>query len=248
MDKWLAAGQIQGRRESQQDAYSYIEWDKGHYLLILADGIGGASGGKLAADLTVKEFQSAFISDGNTDHTRERLIGALTHANDALCNKKEQDPNLSDMGTTLIGVAVVSHQFHWVSVGDSPLWLISGNEIIRLNEDHSIGGLLDMRARSGEISWEEARNSGQRNVLLSAVQGEEIQHVDAPPEPRQLNPGDILIAASDGIETCSQDELVQIVTAGRPSAPDIVDAVIEFVIDTDQPRQDNASLIVFRYR
>ena len=247
MDTWVAAGQIQGHRDSQQDAYSYLEWGKEHYLLILADGIGGASGGKLAADVAVNEFQNAFISCGKTD-TRERLIGALGNANDALYDEKQHRPDLCDMGTTLIGAAIVNHKLHWVSVGDSPLWLIRSDQIIRLNEDHSIGGLLDMRARAGEISWEEARNSDQRNLLLAAVQGEDIQHVDAPPEPHQLNPGDILIAASDGIETCSQDELVQIVTAGRPSAPDIVEAVLESVVETDRLGQDNASLVVYRYR
>ena len=246
MDAWVAAGQIQGRRKSQQDACSYLEWDRGHYLLILADGIGGASGGKLAADMAVGEFQDSFISYGDAD-TRERLLGALRSANDALYNEKQHRPDLSDMGTTLVGAAIVKQHLYWVSVGDSPLWLISGDHLRRLNEDHSIGGLLDMRARAGEISWEEAQKSDQRNLLLAAVQGTEIQHVDAPVEPCQLQPGDILIAASDGVETCSQAELVEIVTAGRPSASDIVEAVLESVDKTDRPGQDNASLIACRY-
>ena len=42
MGAWVAAGQIRGSRKSQQDAYSYVEWDKGRHLLILADGIGGS--------------------------------------------------------------------------------------------------------------------------------------------------------------------------------------------------------------
>jgi len=248
MDAKVAAGQIQGHRESQQDAYSYAEWEENHHLLILADGIGGASGGKLAANIVVNEFQNAFTSHRNTNTTRDRLIASLTSANEALSHEKQRRPDLSDMGTTIVGVAIVNHQIYWVSVGDSPLWLIRGNHITRLNEDHSIGGLLDMRARSGKISWEEAQNSNQRNFLLSAVQGEEIQHVDAPVESSPLHPGDVLIAASDGIETCSQDEIVDIVTAGRPSAPDIVESVLEFVSVTDRPGQDNASLVVYRYK
>ncbi len=249
MDTEVAAGQIQGHRESQQDAYSYAEWEGNHHLLILADGIGGASGGKLAADTVVNEFQSAFLSHGKTEtDIRERLIAALTSANEGLSEEKQRRPDLSDMGTTLVGVAIVNHQIYWISVGDSPLWLIRSDQITRLNDDHSIGGLLDMRARSGEISWAEAQNSNQRNVILSAVLGEEIQHVDAPLEPRQLHPGDVIIAASDGIETCSLDEIVDIVTAGRPSAPDIVQAVLEYVSVTDRPGQDNASLVVYRYR
>jgi len=247
MNAEVAAGQIQGSRESQQDAFSYVKWDTNHHLLVLADGIGGASGGKLAADTVVREFQSAFIAHGNAN-IRKRLIATLTSANEALSDEKQRRPDLSDMGTTLIGAAIVNHLIYWVSVGDSPLWLVHNDQIIRLNEDHSIGGLLDMRARSGEISWSEAENSHQRNVLLSAVLGEEIQHIDAPIESTQFNPGDVLIAASDGVETCSQDEIIDIVTAGRPSAPDIVDAILEYVSEKDRPGQDNASLVVYRYR
>ena len=247
MNAEVAAGQIQGHRESQQDAFSYTQWEANHYLLVLADGIGGASGGKMAADTVVNEFQEAFITHGDAT-IRERLIGALTSANEALANEKQRRLDLSDMGTTLVGTAIVNHHIYWVSVGDSPLWLIHDDQITRINEDHSIGGLLDMRARSGEISWSEAENSNQRNVLLSAVLGDEIRHVDAPIESSQFHPGDVLIAASDGVETCSPDEIIGIVNAGRPSAPDIVDAILEYVSEKDRPGQDNASLVVYRYR
>jgi len=245
----IAGGQIQGARQSQQDTFSYLEWKEKHYLMILADGIGGAAGGKIAADTAVTEFKKTFISDELNPSIRERLINALQAANDALYNEKQEHNKISPMGgTTLIGAVVVEHQFYWISVGDSPLWLVRGRNMIRLNEDHSIGGILDKRAQAGEISWEEAKSSDQRNYLLSAVLGSDIDHVDAPNDPIQLYSGDVLIIASDGIETCSTNEIVEIVTAGRPSAHDIVEVLLESVDKMKRPKQDNASLIVYRYR
>ena len=105
-----------------------------------------------------------------------------------------------------------------------------------------------MRAQAGEISWEVANNSDKRNHLMSAVLGTQIDYVDAPADPIELNPGDVLICASDGIETCSQDEIFKIVTAGRPSPHDIVEVLLESVVAMNRPKQDNASLIVYRYR
>lgn len=242
----MDSGQIQGRRESQQDFCAHVEWDSGQYLLVLTDGMGGASGGELAGRAAADGFKNAFLSDEQKD-SRRRLLSALDGANTAVYEKKYNNPALLDMGTTLVGVAVVHDKLHWVSVGDSPLWLITGDKIIRLNADHSIGGLLDLRAHAGEITWEEARRSNQRNMLLAAVQGTDLEYIDAPLEPYQLQPGDTVILASDGIETCSLDELTEIVTAGRPSPSDIVDVVLEAVVSHNRPGQDNATLVVYRY-
>ena len=245
----IAGGQIQGAREYQQDAFSYLEWKQNHYLMILADGIGGAKGGHIASDIAVREFKNTFTSDQSTSSIRDRLINSLQAVNDALYMEKKEHQTISTLGgTTLIGAVVIEHQFYWISVGDSPLWLIRGRSIAQLNENHSIGAILDKRAQAGEISWEAAKNSDKRNHLVSAVLGAEIDYVDAPTDPIVLHPGDVLICASDGIETCSNDEILQIVTAGRPSPHDIVEVLLETVVAMNRPRQDNASLIVYRYR
>lgn len=243
----VAWGTIKGGRESQQDAANWVEWKKGKYLLVLADGIGGAAGGDVASETAVAGFAESFMKNP-TAAVRSRLLAALEDANDAVCDKKRQVPALASMGTTLVGAAIVEAKLAWVSVGDSPLWLIRNGAIDRLNENHSIGGLLDMRAKAGEITAEEATNSRQRGVLLEAVQGEDMQYVDAPLEALDLLPGDTVIAASDGVETCSGEELCDIVTAGRPSATDIVGAILDAVAEHEWPGQDNATLIVYRPR
>ncbi|MCY4172006.1 MAG: protein phosphatase 2C domain-containing protein [Bacteroidetes bacterium] len=245
----IAGGQIQGARENQQDAFSYLEWNQNHYLMILADGIGGATGGEIASNIAVREFKNTFISDVSISSIRDRLIHSLQAVNDALYMEKKEHQTISALGgTTLTGAVVIEHKFYWISVGDSPLWLIRGQSITRLNEDHSIGAVLDMRAQAGEISWEVAKKSNERNNLLSAVLGADIDYVDAPADPIQLYPGDVLICASDGIETCAPEEILQIVTAGHPSPLDIVEVLLESVAAMNRPKQDNASLIVYRYR
>ncbi len=246
METLIDSGQIQGDRQSQQDFCSYAGWGEDHYLLIMADGIGGAPGGDVASRLAVEGFYGAFMAYDSTS-IRDRLLHALNGANNAVSAEKSKTPRLGRMGTTLIGAAIVHDQLYWVSVGDSPLWVITGGDIQRINQDHSIGGLLDMRARAGEITWEEAKKSYERNVLLDAIQGEKLEYIDAPEKPLQLQPGDTVIVASDGVETCEEEELLEIVTSGRPSPSDIVGAILDSVVAHKHSYQDNASLIVVRY-
>ena len=99
-----------------------------------------------------------------------------------------------------------------------PLWLLRGRKMHRLNEDPSVGGVLDRGAYAGEITYEEASQASGHSKLLEAVMGEEIKRVDSPVAPMLLRAGDIVLLASDGVETCSCDELWRLAQAETSAA------------------------------
>ena len=241
----LARDQIQGDRGSQQDAADCVALDSGEFLLILADGIGGGPGGDIASQIAVDWFRDGYTSE-TTLQTRDRLMNGLEVANNRIRLTCDENPALSGMGTTLVGVAIKGNSLDWVSVGDSPLWLVREGELVRLNADHSYGGLLKLKAEKGEISHEEAAQSPHRNVLFSAVLGEDLSTVDLSGESVSLRSGDVVIVASDGVETCSDEEIVQLATDGAPAAADIASAVLAAVQGYNKPGQDNATLVVYR--
>ena len=115
----------------------------------------------------------------------------------------------------------------------------------RLNENHSIGGLLDKRAAAGEITVHEAAESADRSRLTEAVLGDDIRLVDAPTQPLRLQCGDLVVLASDGVETCSLEELRDI-SKNPQSAAVLVTAILQAVEAHGLPTQDNATVIVFR--
>ncbi len=240
----LAWGQIQGRRESQQDRAACLTWPNDYHLLLVGDGIGGHVGGDIASATVIDGFLEAFVSAGGLE-TRERLLRALQQANLALFDRVEAEPHLAGMGTTLLAAVVDGNWLQWVSVGDSLLWLLRDGEMRRLNQDHSIGGVLDRRAAAGEISAREAADSIERSRLLEAVLGEDIKRVDARVEPLRLRPGDLVVLASDGVETCSPREHCDI-ASGRSSSAEVVSAILEAIEARALPSQDNATVIVFR--
>ena len=212
---------------------------------VLADGMGGHAGGALASGLACKFFLHAFTT--MPGDVPARLGEALSLANDAITKEVEENPALSGMGCTLVGAAFGAEGIEWVSVGDSPLFLVRRGEIVLLNEDHSLAPEIDKLAEAGRISWEAARNDPRRHFLRSALTGAEIDMVDRSRRPLALQAGDVVILASDGIHTLPYDDILRTVEASKAEGPDgIAEALLAAVEAAGDTYQDNTTVIVVR--
>ena len=218
----------------------------GQHLLVLADGMGGHAAGDVASSLAVTGFCSAFEAPGMPEEPNERLMAALEAANYAIHDRVAAEPELTGMGTTLVAAVVEGRELRWVSVGDSPLWLVRDGEIRRLNANHSVAGELAEQVAAGEMTAAEAAEAPGRAMLFSALLGENIDLVDIPEAPVRLESGDVIMIASDGVETCSLEELIGIVGGRDDAAAELVDQILTAVEDHEIDYQDNATLIVCR--
>ena len=240
----IGIAQHQGARPYQEDRAIQLIAGTG---FVLCDGMGGHAGGDVAASLATEHFASA-MAEAPDRPVPDRLAAALKAANQALADALDQSDELEGMGATLVGVLIDDGRVWWVSVGDSPLWVIRNGETLRLNENHSLAAIVDAAARRGEISEEQARRDPRRNQLRSAVMGHEIDLVDLPGRPTELEAGDIVLAASDGVETLSDREIGQLV-ASRAAAgmPQVARDLVEAVIAKEKRRQDNVTVCLYRY-
>lgn len=134
-----------------------------------------------------------------------------------------------------------------MSIGDSPLFRLRSGLFTQLNQDHSMAPQIDMMAKLGILSAEEARDYVDRNVLTSVVMGKEIPKIDCPEDPLQLEAGDILIAATDGLQFLRNDQIRDIVHSNRfRSAAVIAQRLIKKLDALHAPEQDNYALSVIR--
>jgi len=144
--------QAVGTRANQEDYFASVEIGDG-VLSIVSDGMGGYEGGEIASKLVSENFRD-FSIDGDIG---ESLKKYLLKGNDAIKEYKKDHPNVKSMGTTAIAFFMTDKNCQWVSVGDSPLYVIQNRSSIkRINENHSVAGLLDLQVKKGEISKEEA--------------------------------------------------------------------------------------------
>jgi len=226
----FAGRQIQGTRPSQEDFFAFSEQPGGGLLAVLADGVGGHVGGNIASQTAACGFSEGFeIAEGSVPN---RLRSALNLANDRVGAAVDQNPGLTDMATTIVAVHVQERQLHWLSVGDSLLILFRGGKLQRLNADHSAIG---------------QNPAATHNLILSAISGLRIPMVDAPENAFPLLPGDIVIAASDGILTLTTGEIAAYCSVTRKSsACDIVQTLLRRVGAKERAHQDNTTIVAIK--
>ena len=127
-DGRFAALQITGKRDYQEDSFGLLDErdlgldDSEHAVLLVADGMGGHVGGAIASDLLCKTFVEVYPKFFRS-HRRSSAGLVLTAANGAITAAVDENPALDSMGSTLVAAVVASEGLHWISVGDSPLWL-----------------------------------------------------------------------------------------------------------------------------
>lgn len=240
------AAQIAGKRDYQEDAYRVVKDDNNdHTICLLADGMGGHAAGDVAANLSLDTFVDELSGAAIPAH--ESFLNYLDQSNRALKNSVVKNPKQAGMGCTFVAVEFFQNVCSWISIGDSPLFHIRGDEINRINADHSMAAQLDSAARRGEITQEEAQNSSSRNVLLSALTGEKINRVDFKAKAQHFVTGDVIILGSDGIETLELAEIVQIANQNDgASSKQICKFLLQRIDELNKPHQDNATAIVIK--
>jgi protein phosphatase len=235
-----------GERELQED-YSSINFLKQQteLLFVLADGMGGHAGGEVASKTSVDAFVKTFV-ESSSESIQAKLGAALQQANHEITNLINNNSSLEGMGCTLVGMHLSAQGINWISVGDSPLFLIRKNQLIRLNEDHSMAPLIEKSLREGKITQDEAKHHPHQHVLRSAVTGGDLELIDAPANTFTLHAGDIVVLASDGILTLSDEEILHTVKGvGQRQADSLTSALLSAVRAKRKPRQDNTTIQVF---
>ena len=139
----FSAIQYIGERSSQEDysQFRLFPSDTG-LLAILADGMGGHTSGEVASSTAVNTFDSLFKSYSISSPV-SKLAASLSGANAELAKVIVQNPRLKGMGCTLIGVYFNASGMHWISVGDSLIYLYRDGKLNQVNQDHSMAPLID---------------------------------------------------------------------------------------------------------
>ena len=241
--------QITGDRETQQDSLKLIEFiklsnDSKATLMVVADGMGGHKGGQQASQIVVKAFERVFKSP--IDSIPEMLITALENSNAQIAQFIELNPQYENMGSTVIAAFITNQKLYWLSVGDSPLWLIRDKQITRLNADHSMLPVLVKMAEMGEISEQDIEQDPNRHVLRSVVNGKPIKFIDIKTEPLALKFGDVVLVASDGLQTLDEQEIFSVATQREKGSQVMVEELLQMVRQKGVVDQDNVSVVGVR--
>jgi protein phosphatase len=199
----IAAATDVGRvREQNEDSYLASK-----PLFAVADGMGGHQAGEVASKLALDVLQS--WRDEHAADGADRLRDAVVEANRAVWERGQQERALRGMGTTLTAAWLEGETVTIAHVGDSRAYLLHGGELHQLTEDQTV--VQDM-VNEGRITPEEAFRHPSRSILKQALGGGPDVEVDG--VSFELQPGDRLILASDGLHgIVTNERIAQILLA-----------------------------------
>lgn len=208
--------------------------------MIVGDGMGGHDCGKLASETAVRAFSASFKQSQGS--VCSRLRSALDAANLEVGQQFARRSLYG--GTTLLAAYVGAGVLWWVSVGDSLLMLWRRGRLLRLNADHSMRSLYSEMAKNGAMDMVEALSHG--HSLRSAVTGEAMQLVDAPPTPYPLLPGDRIVLASDGADALllpvPMSPTLRAIME-NPECDNLSVSIVEACKQMDNPYADNVTVL-----
>jgi protein phosphatase len=236
-----------GARAEQQDAATVAWLDAGRTaaLVVVADGLGGHAHGALASRIVIETFDEAANSGRFADPAgrRQALADAIHLTNQRIHEAADPSDGSRSLGSTAVAAIIANGTVRWISVGDSHLYVCRHRRLIKLNADHSEAGFL---IRQGYAPDDEAVLRGG-SILLSALSGKEIEEIDDPQHTIALEAGDVVLLASDGLDTLGSSAIGLIIDqAFEHGAEAIAAALIENIEARGQPRQDNATVVVAR--
>lgn len=231
-----------GNRTINQDRMIALEREN-HVLLILGDGLGGRTGGELAAQVLVdtisEQFQNASLPIANP---KEFMTQALHRAHFAVIDQgSKQEPPLNP-GTTAVICLVQDGRAWWSHVGDSRLYLFRGSVPIYRTKDHSY---VEKLYQHGKISHDKRANHPLRNYMTRCIGlSDNVPEVTVSNEV-VLQPGDIIMLCSDGLwEPLDDMKMGMKIIDGRLS-----DALANLAEEAEQesyPGSDNITAVAIQ--
>jgi protein phosphatase len=160
-------------------------------LFAIADGMGGARAGEIASALAAGALNESEARGGG----EARVKQLVQEANRRVHERASNDPATSGMGTTMtVALVEPTGSITFGHVGDSRAYVLRGDTLEQLTDDHSLVAEL---VRRGELSARDAEVHPQRSVITRALGTDPDVDVDAftwRPEP-----GDLYLLCSDGL-------------------------------------------------
>jgi serine/threonine protein phosphatase PrpC len=238
-----STGIHKGDREYQQDQVMLLSHSRvgGCVLAVLADGMGGRSGGRKASDqvmMTAKQLFERYAPD--TDDAAATLMQLVHEAHTVIkltAISAEEEPH-STVAAFLINAG---GDCHWAHTGDSRIYHYQGGKLIKRSKDHSYVQTLVDR---GEITEKQANAHPKSNILMGCL-GTESEPPVATHFIPQLRAGDVLMACSDGVWHYFDDvELGSFLN--QLTAREATQFLVETARSRSQGGGDNLSLVVVK--
>ncbi len=236
-----AGGTDKGKvRQQNQDTF-YID-PNGRYM-ILADGMGGHSGGEIASQRTVDAVQEALDAIDWSAAPNAQAIAELcvAKANHSLQEWVDDHPEHADLGTTLLVWIRTANRVYLVSLGDSRIYLYRKEGLFLLTFDQ----VIENELRKKGVSREQAARSQGAAYLSRCILANRVCVPDV--LETKISHGDVWLLCSDGLtrEVPAEDISAALDSVKVHGPEACVESLIHKAVDNGG--RDNVTVVVAHF-
>ena len=189
----------------------------------ISDGIGGAKGGREAAEIAVRGFLDGFCDLPETMEVRRAAAIVLNALNGWIHSQSQRDPDLAGMGCTFTALVLRGRTAHVLHVGDTRAYRLSRDRLTCLTTDH---------VRQVGV--------GRSNTLTRALGVETEVRLDYTSQPVAQH--DRFLLCSDGVHGYLTAETIAEIMRERVSSEDSARALVAAALDAGST--DNSTALV----
>ncbi len=237
-----------GEREEQEDSFAVLnatalaELSSQGLFALVADGMGGMEGGRQASEWAADFFVQLFRERDPKRSVPEWFYQSVHVVSDSVYRQFG-----GRSGTTLVAVHLLEDRLHWLSVGDSAIYLARDGGVFQLNREHTcLNQLYLQELEQPVIDKARAEQDEDARRLTSFVGIDRLAEVDLNLRPLTLKRGDALLVCSDGISgVLTPPELLEAMTLAPKEGAELLE---HMVLEKGVPGQDNYTGILIACR
>ena len=235
--RYLSAS-AKGGRDEQQDAVICLHASDGATaLLVVSDGLGGESGGRLASQQVIKSAQDFWESrQGVLANPGEDLEEFCRIAHDRI-NEEGAKAGIRPHAT-IVALYLSEKRAHWIHSGDSRLYRFRAGKFVQRTEDHS---LVQLMVKQNLAKEEEMGGHISQGLLVKSLGGDVYQEPSV--DSAAIDPEDGFLLCSDGFwQRITVEEMQQLFKAGARQSGPAVEQAIKSAVQRNGPEGDNVTV------
>ncbi len=237
-----------GARENQEDSFVISDFSNSQavevngVLALVADGMGGLAFGEEASRTAAEAFLKIYEERSADEAIWDSLKRALLNANTAVFDLALNGDVEHDLGTTLVASVIYGDELHWISAGDSRIYLYREDDLQQLNTDHTYANYLEDDVANGKLTRQEALEHPERDYLTSYLGLPELKEISLNEKPLKLKAKDKILLCSDGLtNTLPAKRIAELLKSGVTK---VAEEVTRAVLMANKPYQDNVTVVV----
>jgi len=197
------------KRGNNEDSYLCLLFQSSQepkFLIAVADGMGGHTGGEIASSIAIETLKKSALSMFDRVRMPESdfpivLENCVQNANREVFIQASQDKELTGMGSTLVAALISENKFFVSNVGDSRAYLIRNKTIQQITSDHN---WKNEQLQKGDLTEEDIKNSPYKDLITRSLGLHDEAKVDI--YELESLAKDYLLLSSDGLHSLLTDK------------------------------------------